>query len=49
MTITDVECRIFLVEKVHTEIASSAQDSIAVLIHADEGITSFGKTDAKFA
>ena len=45
MKITDIECHVLLVPDVRTDVTSSAQDNIVVLIHTDEGITGIGETD----
>lgn len=45
MKITDIECHILLVPDVRTDVTSSAQDNIVVLIHTDAGITGIGETD----
>jgi L-alanine-DL-glutamate epimerase-like enolase superfamily enzyme len=45
MKITDIECHILLVPDVRSDVTSSAQDNIVVLIHTDEGLTGIGETD----
>ena len=45
MIITDIECHILLVPDLRTDVTSSAQDNIVVIIHTDEGLTGIGETD----
>lgn len=45
MIITDIECHILLVPDVRSDVTSSAQDNIVVLIHTDDGLTGIGETD----
>ena len=45
MIITDIECHVLLVPNVRSDVTSSAQDKIVVMIHTDEGITGIGETD----
>ena len=45
MKITDIECHILLVPDVRSDVTSSAQDNIVVLIHTDQGLVGIGETD----
>ena len=46
MTITDVTCTVLVVPNCNADACDSAQDTIVVEVHTDEGITGVGETDA---
>lgn len=45
MRITDIECHVLVVPDYDDDACSSAQDTIVVEVHTDEGITGIGETD----
>ncbi len=46
MTITDVICTVLVVPDCNASACDSAQDTIVVEVHTDEGVTGIGETDA---
>ena len=46
MKITNVECIVLMAPDLHTEACDSAQDTIVVKVHTDEGITGIGEVDS---
>src|SRR5215831_17603521 len=46
MKITSVECTVLLVPDYNADACDSAQDTIVVEVHTDEGITGIGEADA---
>ncbi len=45
MKITDIECHVLLADDFDPSLTSSAQDSLLVVIHTDEGLTGYGESD----
>ncbi|RYE10114.1 MAG: mandelate racemase/muconate lactonizing enzyme family protein [Hyphomicrobiales bacterium] len=45
MKITDIECHVLLADDYDPSFTSSAQDSLLVVVHTDEGITGYGESD----
>jgi L-alanine-DL-glutamate epimerase-like enolase superfamily enzyme len=45
MKITEIEVHIVLAPNMDPTLTSSAQDSLVVLIHTDEGVTGMGESD----
>ena len=46
MRITDVTCTVLAIPDCNAEACDSAQDTIVVEVHTDEGITGIGEADA---
>jgi L-alanine-DL-glutamate epimerase-like enolase superfamily enzyme len=46
MRITNVDCTVLLVPDYNAEACDSAQDTIVVMVHTDEGITGIGEVDS---
>jgi L-rhamnonate dehydratase len=46
MKITDVDCSVLLTPNYNAEACDSAQDTIVVRVHTDEGITGIGEVDS---
>ena len=46
MKITDVTCSVLIVPDYQTDACDSAQDTIVVKVHTDEGLIGIGETDA---
>lgn len=46
MKITDVDCTVLLLPDFNAEACDSAQDTIVVRVHTDEGITGIGEVDS---
>jgi L-alanine-DL-glutamate epimerase-like enolase superfamily enzyme len=46
MTITDVSCAVLVVPDCNANACDSAQDTVVVQVHTDEGLTGIGETDA---
>ena len=46
MIITDVTCTVLVVPDCNANACDSAQDTILVEVHTDDGITGIGETDA---
>lgn len=45
MKITDIECHVLLADDYDPSFTSSAQDSLLVVVHTDQGLTGFGESD----
>ncbi|MEQ8966727.1 MAG: mandelate racemase/muconate lactonizing enzyme family protein [Azospirillaceae bacterium] len=45
MKITDIDCHVLLATDYDPSFTSSAQDSLLVVIHTDEGVTGYGESD----
>lgn len=46
MTIADVSCEVLVVPDCNANACDSAQDTVVVQVHTDEGLTGIGETDA---
>src|ERR1019366_2511355 len=46
MKITDVTCTVLVVPDCNADACDSAQDTVVVTVHTDEGIVGIGETDA---
>ena len=49
MKITEIDIHIVLAPNMDPTLTSSAQDSLVVLIHTDEGVTGIGESDVKIS